>query len=189
MVGLDHSTPMTAALEEPGPRARVVHGLGATHMINLNRVNDDGQLYLSPEVYALEPFVKVSSEGLPKMPLVDEEASVPSSVFSNLTYWALDLIPNSFSIGSMSRTLENKREQEGRVRETFQRNRSLLPPIVSSVDVRNINHRYSYSLWDTSLDWYGSYMLHWLDREVRYIPRGSETEKTFHHTTLVGAPC
>ena len=172
---IDNTEPLKTALADNAKRGRLFRRFGATHVIALAPQNIKGAEVITAEVYALSPFVKDSPRHLlTKLDLPAKEEKIIrhqhpwSSMFKRL-----NLLPNSVALGYSNSTLDNTLVTDKKVYLYSEEDRSSLPPIISSLWIGNISHRYSAGMWDLSAEWFGSLITRYTDSRMVLTPIGN----------------
>ena len=179
LLGAHPNLPPSKILKDEAKRARLVKRFRATHLVELTVKTSASEPSIMAKVYALSPFQEDSLKELPRtVALSKKELDVikhrhPLRAF----FKTLNLLPNSIAsgFGSSSISATPTVEKSAHVYETKEVDG--LPTFLSSITLRNIQHRYQYDYFDFSVSSFGSLIFNYIDNIVSWIP--IENPETF----------
>ena len=161
LLDISNADTLSDGLNEASRRGRLNRRFGATHVIELVPKSARNGVVLTTSVYALAPFVADAPRQLPtRLELNEKEGEIIKSRHPlRALFNKLNLLPNSVMAGYSYSQIYNRRVENKEVYEYSQKDRSPFPPIISSLWIGNLRHRYAKGLWDVSVDGFGSIIM------------------------------
>lgn len=170
MLGGQHDKSLIKALKYEAKRARLVKRFRATHIVELTVNQDSDDPAIITKVFALSPFTEDSLGDLPgTVSLSKKDLNVITRRHPLRAYFkALNLLPNSLASGIGTPSVSAQPTVVNGAHVYDQKEVDSLPTLLSSITLRNIQHRYQYDHFDFAMSSFGSIVFNYIDNIITW---------------------